>query len=43
MRDGMYGVVLGVILLFPWSIVGLMVAGGFWGRVRALVHVRRRR
>ena len=43
MTDGMYGVVLGVILLFPWSIVGLMVAGGFWGRVRALVHVRRRR
>jgi hypothetical protein len=43
MTDGMYGVVLGVILLFPWSIVGLMVAGGFWGRIRALVHVRRRR
>ena len=43
MTDSMYGVVLGVILLFPWSIVGLMVAGGFWGRIRALVHVRRRR
>jgi hypothetical protein len=43
MTDGMYGVVLGVILLFPWSIVALMVAGVFWGRIRAVVHVRRRR
>lgn len=43
MTDGMYGVVLGVILLFPWSLVAMMVAGTFWGRIRALVHVRRRR
>ena len=43
MTDGMYGVVLGVILLFPWSIVALMVAGTFWGRIRAFVHVGRRR
>ena len=43
MTDGMYGVVLGVILLFPWSIVAMMVAGTFWGRIRAFVHVRRRR
>ena len=43
MTDGMYGVVLGLILLFPWSIVALMVAGAFLGRIRALVLVRRRR
>ncbi len=43
MTDGMYGVILGVILLFPWSIVAMMVAGAFWGRIRASVHVRRRR
>ena len=41
--DSMYGVVLGVILLFPWSIVAMMVAGTFWGRIRAFVQVRRRR
>ncbi len=43
MTDGVYGVVLGVILLFPWSLVAMMVAGTFWGRIRALVHVRRHR
>ncbi len=43
MTDGMYGVILGVILLCPWSIVAMMVAGAFWGRIRASVHVRRGR
>jgi ABC-type uncharacterized transport system permease subunit len=43
MMDGLYGVVLGAILLFPWSIVAMMVAGTFWGRIRAVAHVRRRR
>jgi hypothetical protein len=43
MTDGMYGIVLGVILLFPWSIVAMMVAGTCWDRIRALAHVRRRR
>jgi ABC-type uncharacterized transport system permease subunit len=42
MMDGVYGVVLGVILLFPWSLVAMMVAGAFWGRFRGVVHVRRR-
>jgi ABC-type uncharacterized transport system permease subunit len=43
MTEGMYGVILGVILLFPWSVVAMMVAGTFWGRIRAIVQVRRRR
>ena len=43
MMDSLYGVVLGVILLFPWSIVAMMVAGTFWGRMRSTAHVRRRR
>lgn len=43
MMDGFYGVVLGVILFFPWSIVAMMVAGTFWGRIRAAAEVRRRR
>lgn len=42
MTDGLYGVILGVILLFPWSLVAMMVAGAFWGRIRAFVHVRSR-
>jgi ABC-type uncharacterized transport system permease subunit len=41
--DSVYAVVLGVILVFPWSIVAMMVAGTFWSRVRAFVQVRRRR
>lgn len=43
MMDSLYGVVLGVILLFPWSIVAMLVAGTFWGRTRATADVRRRR
>jgi hypothetical protein len=43
MTDSLYGVILGVILLFPWSLVAMMVAGTFWGRVRAAADVRRRR
>jgi ABC-type uncharacterized transport system permease subunit len=42
MTDSLYGVILGVILLFPWSLVAMMVAGAFWGRIRAFAHVRNR-
>ena len=40
--DSAYGIVIGVILFFPWSIVALMLARTFWGRVRALVDIRHR-
>ncbi len=41
--DNIYGVVVAVILLFPWSLVALMVAGTFWGRARESARVRTRR
>jgi hypothetical protein len=40
--DSVYGIVIGVILLFPWSIVALMLARMFWSRVRAFVVIRQR-
>lgn len=43
MMDSLYSVVLGVVLLFPWSIVAMMVAGAVRGRVRAAAEDRRRR
>jgi hypothetical protein len=30
--DTAYGIILGVILLFPWSVVLIMVAGTYWGK-----------
>lgn len=41
--DSVFGIVVGVILLFPWSLVAMMIGGAFWGRVRASVQVRHRR
>jgi hypothetical protein len=41
--DNIYGVVVAVILLFPWSLVALMIAGTLWGRVRESVPIRSRR
>jgi hypothetical protein len=32
--ENAYGIVMGVILLFPWSIVGMMLAGAVLGRLR---------
>ena len=40
--DSAYGIVIGAILLFPWSIVALMLARMFWSRVRAFVDLRHR-
>lgn len=41
--DTMYGLIVAVILLFPWSLVGIMVAGSVWERVRLSGRVRDRR
>jgi hypothetical protein len=41
--DSFFGIVIAVILLFPWSLVAMMVGGACWGRVRTLVQVRHRR
>jgi len=41
--DSLFGVVVAAIVLFPWSLLALMVGGAFWGRVRARVQVRHRR
>jgi hypothetical protein len=41
--ESLYGVVVGVILLFPWSLVGIMVAGSVWARVKPNGRVRDRR
>jgi ABC-type uncharacterized transport system permease subunit len=41
--DSVYGMVLAVILVFPWSLVAIMVGGACWGRVRALVRIRHHR
>jgi hypothetical protein len=41
--DSVYGMVLAVILVFPWSLVAIMVGGACWDRVRAFVSVRSRR
>ncbi len=30
-----YGIVIGVILLFPWSVVGIIVAGAVWRKIKA--------
>jgi hypothetical protein len=37
-----YSAVIGVLLLFPWSLVGLMIMGALWerARVRARIRVR---
>ena len=32
--DNVYGFIVGVILLFPWSLVGIMVAGSVWGKAK---------
>lgn len=38
----LYSSVVVIILLFPWSVVGLMVVGALWerGKVRVRVRVR---
>lgn len=38
--DNVYGLIVGVILLFPWSLVGIMVAGAIREKVRAGGDVR---
>lgn len=30
----LYSSIVAVILLFPWSVVALMVAGGLWERLK---------
>jgi hypothetical protein len=40
--DNAYGIILGVILLFPWSVVLIMVAGTFWGKDRTFVRLQDR-
>lgn len=37
-----YSTLIGAILLFPWTLVGLMVVGAMWerGKVRQRVRVR---
>jgi hypothetical protein len=41
--ENVYGLIVGVILLFPWSLVGIMVAGSVWERVRPNGRDRDRR
>lgn len=41
--ENLYGVIVGLILLFPWSLVGIMVAGSVWARVKPSGRVRDRR
>jgi hypothetical protein len=41
--ENVYGLVVGVVLLFPWSLVGIMVAGSVWARVKPSGRVRDRR
>jgi hypothetical protein len=35
-----YGIIMGVILLFPWSLVGMMVAGAVWSKIRTSERLR---
>jgi hypothetical protein len=38
--ENMYRLIVGPILLFPWSLVGIMVDGSVWGDVRPSGRVR---
>jgi hypothetical protein len=38
--DNVYGFIVGAILLFPWSLVGIMVAGSVWGKAKPSGRVR---
>ena len=40
--ESLYGVVIGVILLFPWFLVGVMVVGSFLPRIMAVARGRHR-
>jgi len=42
MMDTAYGIILGVILLFPWSVVLIMVAGTYWSKDRTSVRLQDR-
>jgi hypothetical protein len=43
MANVYYNTVVGALLLFPWSLVGLMIVGALWERrkVRARARVQR--
>jgi hypothetical protein len=36
-----YTAVLGTLLLFPWSVVGLMLGGSVWQRIRVGARTHR--
>jgi len=38
MMHGAYGIVMAGILLFPWSLVVVMVGGSAWQKAKALRH-----
>lgn len=42
MANVYYNAVIGCLLLFPWSVVGLMIVGALWERrkVRARARIR---
>jgi hypothetical protein len=40
--DNAYGIVIGVILLFPWFIMAIMVTGALWTKVRTFARFQSR-
>jgi hypothetical protein len=38
MMHGAYGIVMAGILLFPWSLVVVMLGGSAWQKAKALRH-----
>ena len=37
--DNAYSIVVGMILLFPWSVVIVMMTGTLWGKIKTFVRL----